>query len=177
MALVDKIQKFLFQKFSGLNLNRKDFVEQSGIPYSTVTHIMKGLILNPTINHIIKIANYFNCSIDEVIGRTEYSSLIYTKNFFHISSDEIGNNLKKYINGKVKEKNINLHNLARNIGFSNNSLSGFINSNRGQKTLNSQIVVALADYFQVSIDEMIGRIKPTTAVNSSDKNYDSNTHL
>ncbi|MFU7500297.1 MAG: helix-turn-helix domain-containing protein [Candidatus Tisiphia sp.] len=72
---------------------------------------------------------------------------------------------------------MNLHNLARNIGFSNNSLSGFINSNRGQKTLNSQIVVALADYFQVSIDEMIGRIKPTTAVNSSDKNSDSNTHL
>ncbi|BFD46897.1 MAG: hypothetical protein DMENIID0002_15430 (plasmid) [Rickettsia endosymbiont of Sergentomyia squamirostris] len=65
----------------------------------------------------------------------------------------------------------------RNIGFSNNSLSGFINSNRGQKTLNSQIVVALADYFQVSIDEMIGRIKLTTAVNSSDKNSDSNTHL
>ncbi|WP_425363595.1 helix-turn-helix domain-containing protein [Candidatus Tisiphia endosymbiont of Hybos culiciformis] len=164
MALVYKIQEFLEKKFSELKLTRKDFVEQSGIPYSTVTHIIKGLIINPTINHIFKIASYFNCSLDEVIGRTQYVSPVH-RNFRTISSNDISDNLKKYVEDKAKSQNINLYTLGRDIGFSNNSLRGFIKGTREQKTFNSQIIIALADYFQISLDEMVGRIKPATSDN------------
>ncbi|WP_250311829.1 helix-turn-helix domain-containing protein [Rickettsia endosymbiont of Oedothorax gibbosus] len=173
MALVYKIQEFLEKKFNELKLKRKDFVEQSGIPYSTITHIMKGLILNPTINHILKIANYFNCSLDEVIGRTQYALPIHTKNFRTISSNDISNNLKKYIKDKVKKQNINLYTLGRDIGFSNNSLRGF-NDNREQKIFNSQIIIALADYFQVSLDEMVGRVDPAISDNDEPSQQHTN---
>ncbi|MCC8416967.1 MAG: helix-turn-helix domain-containing protein [Rickettsia endosymbiont of Bryobia graminum] len=155
-----------------LKLKRKEFSRNSGIPYSTVIDITKGLKLNPTINNILKIANYFKCSIDEVIGRNEY----ITSPNNEITSEEIIANIKKFLKDKVIEQNINLYKLSQIIGFSNNSLHSFVNSNRGQKTLNSQIVVALADYFQVSLDEMVGRVAPTKdtdSVKSSEQNFSS----
>ncbi|OZG31648.1 hypothetical protein [Rickettsia endosymbiont of Culicoides newsteadi] len=59
-----------------------------------------------------------------------------------------------------------MYTLSTEIGFSNNSLHSFVNK-REQKTLDSRIAVALADYFQVSVDEMIGRIKPATSDDES----------
>ncbi|WP_367364117.1 helix-turn-helix domain-containing protein [Candidatus Tisiphia endosymbiont of Nedyus quadrimaculatus] len=167
MALVHKIQEFLKKKFDELNLKRKEFSRKSGIPYSTVIDITKGLKLNPSINSILKIANYFRCPIDEVIGRNKYITLHSSKDFeFHeITLDEVTANIKHFLKNKVSNQNINLYKLSIDIGFSNNSLHSFVNSNREQKTLNNQIIVALADHFQISIDEMVGRIKPTTADN------------
>lgn len=179
MALVYKIQEFLKKKFNELNLKRKDFSRNSGIPYPTVVDITKGVKLNPSISNILKIANYFRCPTDEVIGRDQYITLHSSKGFeFNkITSDVVIDNLKQFLKNKVKNHNINLHNLSIDIGFSYNALNSFVNGNRGQKTLNSQIVVALANYFQVSLDEMIGRVKPTTAVNSSEKNSDKDIDL
>ncbi|WP_422229878.1 helix-turn-helix domain-containing protein [Rickettsia endosymbiont of Halotydeus destructor] len=74
MSLATKIKKFLEKKFEEHNLKRKDFVQESKIPYSTVTRIMKataesGREFNPEIDTILKIADYFNSTMDEVIGR------------------------------------------------------------------------------------------------------------
>ena len=169
MALVHQIQEFLKKKFDELKLTRKDFAEQSGIPYSTVTNIMQGLKANPTISNILKIADYFKCSMDEVVGRNEYISLpnIESLEFYKITSSDITSNIKKFLIDKVKKQNLNLYKLGMTIGFSNNSLHSFVNSNREQKTLNSQIVVALADYFEISLDQMIGRIAPTKDTDNS----------
>ncbi|MFU7503356.1 MAG: helix-turn-helix domain-containing protein, partial [Candidatus Tisiphia sp.] len=177
MALVHQIQEFLKKKFDELKLTRKDFAEQSGIPYSTVTNIMQCLKANPTISNILKIADYFKCSMDEVVGRNEYISLpnIESLEFYKITSSDITSNIKKFLIDKVKKQNLNLYKLGMTIGFSNNSLHSFVNSNREQKTLNSQIVVALADYFEISLDEMVGRIKPTTS-SSNDKLSQQNSN-
>ncbi|WP_253308315.1 MULTISPECIES: helix-turn-helix transcriptional regulator [unclassified Rickettsia] len=74
MSLATKIKKFLKEKFKEYELSRKDFAKESGVPYTTVTRIMKaeagtGREFNPEIDTILKIADYFNCSMDEVIGR------------------------------------------------------------------------------------------------------------
>ncbi|MCC8369235.1 MAG: helix-turn-helix transcriptional regulator [Rickettsia endosymbiont of Oxypoda opaca] len=74
MSLAIKIRKFLEEKLKGNELSRKDFAKDSGIPYSTVNRIMKaetetGREFNPEIDTILKIADYFNCSMDEAIDR------------------------------------------------------------------------------------------------------------
>jgi predicted transcriptional regulator len=74
MSLATKIKKFLEGKFEENKLKRKDFVQESKIPYSTVTRIMKAEIetgreFNPEIDTILKIADHFKCTMDEVIGR------------------------------------------------------------------------------------------------------------
>ncbi|WP_367364649.1 helix-turn-helix domain-containing protein [Candidatus Tisiphia endosymbiont of Nedyus quadrimaculatus] len=177
MALVYKIQEFLKRKFDELNLERKGFARNSGIPYSTVINITKGHKLNTDISNILKIANYFRCSIDEVIGRNDYITLPNTKNlvFHEITLEEIITNIKRFLENKVKKQNLNLYKLSMDIGFSSNPLHSFVNGKREQKTLNSQIIVALADYFQISLDEMVGRIKPTTADNDEVSQQNSNS--
>ncbi|WP_425362571.1 helix-turn-helix transcriptional regulator [Candidatus Tisiphia endosymbiont of Hybos culiciformis] len=165
MTLVKEIKQFLKSKFKELKLTRKDFSEQSGIPYNSITNIMNELKSSPKMYNIFKIAHYFKCSMDEVVGRNQYVSLPNTKSpeFFEIIPTDITFNIKKFLIDKTKEHNLNLYKLGMDIGFSSGSLHSFVN--KEQKTLNSQIVVALADYFQVSLDEIIGRIKPTTSDN------------
>lgn len=49
-------------------LNRKQFAERSGIPYPTVTG-WTNLGRLPDYYALIKIADFFNCSVDYLMGR------------------------------------------------------------------------------------------------------------
>lgn len=154
-----KIQKFLAKKFK--HLKRNIFVEQSGIPYSTITPLINGVKNNPELNSLLRIANYFKCSLDEVTGRTKY--LPPTKGeyqFSDINIDDIANNLRNFIKTKLQEQKIRPSKLSLNIGFSRDLLDNFIGDNPKQKCLGSSPTVALANYFDISIDQMIGRSIP-----------------
>ncbi len=52
------------------NLNRKQFAEQSGIPYTTVIG-WTNLNRLPDYTALIKVADFFECSIDYLTGRQE----------------------------------------------------------------------------------------------------------
>lgn len=53
------------------NLNRKQFAEKSGIPYPTIIGWTTHNRL-PDYTALIKIADYFNCSVDYLTGRQDY---------------------------------------------------------------------------------------------------------
>ncbi len=176
MTLVKEIQQFLRSKFVELKLTRKEFSKQSGIPYNNITSILNEVNSSPQMYNILKIANYFNCSIDEVVGRNQYISFPNTESpeFCRITPSDIISNIKKFLIDKAEKQNLNLYKLGLDIGFSTHSLHGFVNGKREQKTFNSQIAVALADYFQISIDEMVGRIDPAIADNDEPAQQNSN---
>lgn len=79
-------------------LNRKQFSEKSGIPYTTVIGWTK-LNRLPDYTALIKIADFFNCSIDYLAGRQDDYGNIYSsvevsqveqnllKNFRKLESD------------------------------------------------------------------------------------------
>lgn len=61
------------------DLNRKQFAEKSGIPYTTVIGWTK-LNRLPDYSALLKLADYFNCSVDFLVGRQDaygntYSSI------------------------------------------------------------------------------------------------------
>ena len=58
-------------------LNRKQFSEKSGIPYTTVIGWTK-LNRLPDYTALIKIADFFNCSIDYLAGRQNDYDCIYS---------------------------------------------------------------------------------------------------
>jgi predicted transcriptional regulator len=178
MTLSQQVQAFLKQRLKENHLKRKDFIQKSGIPPSTVGKIIKAEYCNIGLKTLLFIANYFKCSIDMVICKTSYVSPHKEKQeFFDISLDKANTNLRNFLCRKLKEYNLNPYKLAKKCGFSETAIFNFIKDKNAKKSLGSAVTVALADYFQVSLDEMIGRVKPTTVVNSSDKNSDSNTHL
>lgn len=63
-------------------LNRKQFAEKSGIPYTTVMG-WTNLGRLPDYMALIKIADYFQCSVDFLVGRQDepgYNSAYVTYN-------------------------------------------------------------------------------------------------
>ncbi|OZG32412.1 helix-turn-helix domain-containing protein [Rickettsia endosymbiont of Culicoides newsteadi] len=178
MALVNQIQIFLKDKLKTNNLKRKSFAQESNILYQTVCNIINSARANPELETILKIANYFKCSMDEVIGKNK-NFFINQKdcNFQIINSEDINTNLKCFLNKKLKEQNINPYQLGITIGFGQDVIPKFLKESNPKKMFTSTVAVALSDYFQVSLDEMIGRVKPTTTVNSSDENSDKDIDL
>lgn len=60
-------------------LNRKQFSEKSGIPYTTVVGWTK-LNRLPDYSALIKIADFFHCSIDYIAGRQdEFGNALYSE--------------------------------------------------------------------------------------------------
>ncbi|MFU7502227.1 MAG: helix-turn-helix domain-containing protein [Candidatus Tisiphia sp.] len=178
MTLSQKVQAFLKQQLKENRLKRKDFVQKSGIPPSNVGKIIKAEYCNIGLKTLLFIANYFKCSIDMVVCRTSYVSPHKEKQkFSDISLDEANTNLRNFLCRKLKEYNLNPYKLAKKCGFSETAIFNFIKDNNAKKALGSAVTVSLADYFQVSLDEMIGRVKHTTTVNSSDENSDKDIDL
>ena len=112
--------------------------------------------LGPDFKNILKIADYFNCTIEEVLKRK--NNLSGNIGITTLSLDEINSNLKNFIKEKLTSLSLNPYELSKNCGFSSDAIRHFIRQNNSQKTLGIAITVAIADYFKVSIDEMIGRV-------------------
>ena len=59
------------------DLNRKKFSEQSGIPYPTVTG-WTNLNRLPDYTALLKIADFFHCSVDYLMGRQDdFGNAVY----------------------------------------------------------------------------------------------------
>lgn len=174
MSLGVNLQNFLKVKFQEKKLKRKDFIFQSGINSTTTNKIIGGKFRNPSLKTLLKLANYFNCCLDEVTGRDKY--IVSTNNCRKLTEDEINANLKKFIKNEIQETGLSAFQLAIQIGYTQNTIFSFLDEKRTQKTLGSVVMVALADYFQVSLDEMVGRTaatKDTDNVKSSEQNSSS----
>lgn len=155
--IILNIQNFLEQNLKDNNINRKTFALESGIPYSTITHIIKGFNNNPSIITIIKIADFFKCSIDEVLGRESIYYEVHNYNLI-VNQEIINLNIKNFLLVKLQEQNINIHKLSIELGFSYNSLYNFVHRKISRKVMNSDMILKLSNYFNVSVDRMIGRV-------------------
>lgn len=158
MMVIEHIKTFLKSKLVEHKLDRKVFTQNSGIPYSTITHLLQGTQKNPSIITLVKIANYFHCSIDEIIGRDVYIHNLNDINY-NISLENIDTYIRRFLLEQISLEKLNIYKLSRDLGFSNNVLHGYLHrTTRIQKTLNTPILISLANYFNVSIDKIIGRI-------------------
>ena len=90
MCLSKTVQSFLQRQLVANGMSRALFSKTSGIPYQTVSKVINLERSNYEIITLLKIADFFQCHIDEVVGREHY--IIYK------------NNLIKFI--KLKNKKI-----------------------------------------------------------------------
>ncbi|MFP3011951.1 MAG: helix-turn-helix transcriptional regulator [Rickettsia sp.] len=157
MDIANNIKIFLTYKLHQFKINRKNFAGLVGISYHTICQIFHNRT-NPSIITIIRIANYFNCSIDEIIGRKNFISHNEYKTI-DVVLDSWNIYLKDFIKEKLNSDNINPYKFSENIGFDHETIVKFINDTSPTRTLNTAIIVAISDYFNISIDQMLGRIK------------------
>ncbi len=99
----------------------------------------------PTIKNLIKLADYFNCSIDYLIGLSEHEKFVMQKGVKTIKFYEVYTNL-------LKEHSLSHYSLCKILGYSMSSLTLWKN---GQIPY-LDTLIKIAKYFDVSIDYLVG---------------------
>lgn len=125
-------------------LNMKEFANSTGVSLPVIRLAFQFGII-PSVRTLIKIADFAEISFDYLVGFTNSNDFIkaYTVSSFHTRYEEL-RATKKVKNSQV----------ANVMPFSRN----FISEWKRNKTLPSlDYLKALADYFEVSIDYLLGR--------------------
>lgn len=159
MIIVNNIQIFLNTELKKLKLSKKAFAMGSTIDPPTVSKLCNARQLGPSITNIVKIANFFNCSVDQVIGRNEYLHLI-NKNitFNNVSAQDITYNLKTFILHKLNDLQLSAYALEKCCGIGSSTLLSFLEDHKDARSLGIKSIVSLADYFHITVDSIIGRL-------------------
>ena len=150
------VQRFIIRKMKEQKINRKEFALRAGIAYSSVNELINATQQNPSFTTTLKIANSFGASLNEVIGIKPQNK---HQSFSAIETEEALSNLREYIQNKLRQDIIKPRILAKEVGLTANAIAEFIKEPPAKKSLGTHIISKLAQHWQISIDEMLGRVE------------------
>ena len=153
------IQKILFKE----KLTRKDFAKKVGISYSSVNELINANKTYPSVVTLIKIVNSFNCSINEICGKYPAE-----ENYQQINQEEVFDNIKNYIIQRLNKEKITAKELAKKVGLSSTAIYDFTKTPPKKNFVGMEILLRLSDYWEISLDEILGRV---TATQTKSLNY------
>lgn len=173
MGWFENIKEFLTTKMKEEQLKTtSELANRAGIPQTTMREMLGNR--RPEVKNIIQLANSFECSIDEVLGRKEFG-FDEKQKYTPLSPEALSANLKSFINKELVKNNLTQYELGSRIGRSNDAVRPFLKEgDNNQKMLTTETVVAVADYFKVSIDEMVGRVSHLEKEQQIERSLDNN---
>lgn len=127
------------------NLSRLQLSKKIGISFETLNGYFNKDFY-PELSVAVKISNYFGCSLNYLMGLTEEFN-----NYDHSDLSFI-ENLKKL----MKENNLSVERLMKAVNMSEANYYRWKNENNKPSM---QSLIALAKFFNVSIDHLIGNDK------------------
>ena len=136
----ERLGELLFEN----NLNEKQFAEKLGICVSSVSVYLQGKSL-PTVESLVKIADYFKCTTDFLLGREEESKVRKFKPCPPFSEQILF--LKKHFKCSA-------YKIYHNTKIAKTSYYEWVGGERQPKVEN---VINLADIFECSVDFVLGR--------------------
>ena len=152
------IQNFLELKLSLNDLSRTEFSAKCGISYTSLHQLLHATKQNPALDTILKIANYFNESITNIISHN--NAEITTSQFNNLDTQASLDNLKNFLIKEIKQNNLHPVKLAHAIGVGSDAIKDFIKTPQRKKSIGLATLVKLSEHWDISIDEMIGRTTP-----------------
>ncbi|MDE5942889.1 MAG: helix-turn-helix domain-containing protein [Clostridia bacterium] len=126
------------------NLSAETFSKAVKIDRSVIYRYQRRQTL-PSLENAIIIADYFNCSLDYLFGRSATNPEVLFK-----SAPPFSEQFKKLLdeNGKTRYR------LCRDTHFAEQSIDDWFH---GKRLPSLQNIFDLADYFNCSLDYLIGR--------------------
>ncbi len=100
----------------------------------------------PNFDNLLKLADYFGVSVDYLMGRTDDDSEYHTK-----SLNKFSDQIKKVL----KQKGVTKYRLFKDCDLSNSFKVRWFNK---QVKPNANNLLKIANYLNVSMDELMGRI-------------------
>ncbi len=137
---VENLKELMFEQ----GLSVKEFAERIGIYESTVYNYMRGS-RQPTLKLLVKIADYFSCSADYLLGRvSEYGKVSYRQ--CPPFSQRLAFLLKYF--------GVNKYQMCKEVPVTHSVIYAW---QSGQSLPTLDYAVKLADYFHCSVDFVLGR--------------------
>lgn len=122
-----------------------ELVEYLELKSPTIIYQWISGIRKPRLNSLINLANYFECSLDYLLGRTD-------------GMDKIKGDLKscfvEQLKAVLKEKGLKQNDLVKNKLISRTNIYDWTHDDNSP---NFDFILKLADYLQVSVDHLVGR--------------------
>ena len=143
LIFCDVINDLLISK----NINQRQLSLKTNISTTDVSEYCSGTL--PNIPNLVKLANFFDCSTDYLLGIKEEDKI---KNF-NASYVYAFENFYNTLLNLVKDKNLTFYKLSKIIGVHKNTIYNWKNGvNPSCLTL-----IKLSEYFGVSVDYLVGR--------------------
>lgn len=124
MDWFSNLRNFLHQKMEEQQLTIRQLSNKSAIPLTTMRKLYDGERY-PRLETIVKLADFFGCSIDEMLGINSISSTKGQK-YTKLTSEELRINLINFINNLLEKQNITLYQLGVKIGCSEDAFRSFL---------------------------------------------------
>lgn len=139
-----KFQKRLLYCINELDCNKNDFAKLAGINKDVITRAsVYGII--PTVRSLIMIADYLNVSIPYLLGESD------EENFFKSDPPTTFHARLKQL---TEENNTKFSSISNKMPFAKNSIYEWM---RTGALPSLEYLYALANYFHVSVDYLLGR--------------------
>lgn len=143
---MEKITKRLQELFNDEDFDKGDLINFLKLKDETLFYMWKRGECIPSLINLDKIARYFNCSMEFLFGRTE--------DFGHNKYEEIksfDSQLKKIMK---ETKTTQYKMIYKDNKFSSNNFHKWF---KNKSIPTPETIIKLADYFNVSVDYLLGR--------------------
>lgn len=144
MNILSKLSDTLKELLTIREITEQSLAEETGIPLSCISLYVRGLQA-PYIDALVKLADYFNCSVDYLLGRTDK----YTEKFFKACPP-----FKQRFNELLEENKCTTY---KSFQKSDISKSSFYEWKRGKSLPTLENLIKLANFFDCSVDFVLGR--------------------
>lgn len=142
MKVVSKYSEVLNDLLLDNNMTITDLSKVTGISKGLLSISLRGISI-PTIKNLIKIANYFNCSLDYLLGRSENM-----KRYPEARAGESFYNRLMYL---LSKNHIKYYELQKGRDLPKSKYFW----KKGSMPLVENLIT-IAEYFNVSIDYLLG---------------------
>src|ERR1700729_4476944 len=174
MSACEKVQSFLKIQLEKNNLKRVDVARDAGIASYVVHNIFNGSQDDVTLKTVLRLADYFKCSTDEVLGGEKFQ-ITERAGFKPVDSQTSMEKIKSFIKTIMEEKEYDITQFAKRCQLKRWAFRGFISDNYKQKAIGSNYILAIADTFNISIDELIGRTEVNPSLFKSKERADTSS--
>lgn len=126
------------------DLRSEGLAKKSGVAGSSIRAILRGESL-PSLDSVVKLADYFHCSLDYLIGKTDKIEEVKPRplpSFY------------EHLRAIMKELGIKRYAITTKTSINDTC---FTNWKHGSKPSLSNVCI-LASYMKISLDELVGRI-------------------
>lgn len=139
-------QKFL--KTQMKVMTRMDMAQGSGVSYTEVCALIAGAKPNPRVETLVKLANFFEKSVDEILNRKRKCTNTSISSGY-IDPEKVNHHIKQFLLQFMQEKELRPSELSTYLGHSIMAISDFISGKK--ESIGSTILANLADKYGLSL--------------------------